>query len=296
MADKPVAEQVREALANRDRTEAWVKNINIWSGSVPVPLPVAYDNEVWGWLRVLLADNTLYKADIARDIDAMTLASEKIRSLLAERDTLNALCDEQRDANVRVTAERDALTRAGVGYSQQTVDAITKARDALRQALTNTEGMTEYRAVEIDKLRQRLTDITTKHNALFDDATAEIRTLRQRVTELEAWKREASEVMDPVMAAGHKLSGLRLGESITEALIARAQRCEQAEAALKDMTVSRDFWRQGCETVEAENATLRERWAKLLVWLEMTADTHSLMVAAKMRSLAPEPPTTKATP
>ena len=232
------------------------------------------------------------------------------RSLLAERDALNALCDEQRDANVRVTAERDALA-AEVVFLKTFADPPDMAtgkttRDTLRQrldALTapnpcghparfgpdgdpatcwrcQAEGYANLLA-ERDALRQRLDDVNTKdaiktreiniltaenrklhaenetmlsarvgrHCELMkalgldpnkrqvDEAQQaaidRIAALRQRVTELEEWKREAWEVMDPVIAAGHKLSGLGLGESVTEALIARAQRCEQAEAALK---------------------------------------------------------------
>ena len=50
--------------------------------------------------------------------------------------------DQQRAAAriAELLAENTELREAGVGYSQQTVDAITRERDALRQRVTELEA------------------------------------------------------------------------------------------------------------------------------------------------------------
>jgi hypothetical protein len=60
--------------------------------------------------------------------------------------------------NERLRAEVERLKEAGVGYSQQTVDAITKERDALRAQLADTYSAETVRLLraEVVECRKRL--------------------------------------------------------------------------------------------------------------------------------------------
>lgn len=54
---------------------------------------------------------------------------------------------------VRLEAERDRLLEAGVGYTQQTVDAITKEREALRARVQKLEAEVERLRHEVKAVR-----------------------------------------------------------------------------------------------------------------------------------------------
>ena len=89
--DRPVAELVREHLANRDRYAAWRYAGNEpWSGPVPVAPPVPYDNRAWDWLRALLAERDALTDERAVDLIELRSARAQRDSAIEDRDALRA--------------------------------------------------------------------------------------------------------------------------------------------------------------------------------------------------------------
>ena len=137
--DRPVAELVREHLANRDRYAAWRYAGNEpWSGPVPVAPPVPYDNRAWDWLRSLLAERDALESELAdtrKLLDPAVVAAAKSleRNADTHPDGCCSVCTEG-------LAERDAL-RQRVTKLEETANRL-----AALHALEHRALMEKYNA------------------------------------------------------------------------------------------------------------------------------------------------------
>ena len=97
------------------------------------------------------------------------LAEDEIDLLRAERDALAREDEIKAGVNRALLAEIERLRAAGVGYSQQTVDALSSERDRLRAALIAAMEIVQDERVKVASL---VVDMPSASQSVYTEALA----------------------------------------------------------------------------------------------------------------------------
>jgi hypothetical protein len=105
--------------------------------------------------------------------EALHLAETEIKRLCAERAVARSRAEYWKAEHLACNAENEKLRAAGVGYSQQTVDALSSERDRLRAALIAAMEIVQQERTRLALADSRAFRIVLKRIAELDAIIAQ---------------------------------------------------------------------------------------------------------------------------